>query len=168
MKKGLALLARPNPPAGGEGGIRRPAENGFTLIEMLVVIVIIGVLMSVGLFSYAGIGKSARDTKRKDDLNTLQKEFEAFYQINGAYPVGDDADECFASLIVSIPTAIHPTDPDDGSEYTWHNCSAQAYCLCTTDKLEIQKGNASDLGCTFVTTGGDYYCVRNQQTTDSP
>jgi len=143
-------------------------KKGFTLIEMLVVIVTIAVLMSVGLFSYASIGKSARDTKRKDDLNTLQKEFEMYYQAVGSYPAPAvmSAANCFASLKLTITTAIKPVDPDTGLDYTWDTCTAQSYCLCT-GLLEVQNGNASGTSCTFVTSGTNY-CVRNVQTLDLP
>ncbi len=143
-------------------------RRGFTLIEILVVIVIIGVLMAIGMMSYVSAGKNARDTRRKDDLNSLQKQFELHYQSAGSYPVGSDAAACFAALKSVITTAQKPLDPDTDGEYAWDTCSASAYCLCTPTALEAQKGNSSDDACSFTDSGGTYYCVRNLQTLDAP
>mgnify|MGYP002363304913 CR=1 FL=1 len=49
---------------------KRPA---FTLIELLVVITIMIVLMSIGIASFSSDGKSARDAKRRSDLETIRQ-----------------------------------------------------------------------------------------------
>jgi len=142
-------------------------KKGFTLIEILVVITIIATLTAIGMVSYIQISKQSRDFKRKDDLQTLQKEFELFYQMNATYPNAVGADLCYEALKASITTARYPTDPSSQTAYAWHNCSAQAYCICT-GLLEIAgKGNASDQQCAFE-DGGDYYCIQNRQTLDEP
>ena len=140
-------------------------KKGFTFIEILVVVTIIATLTAIGTVSYIQVSKQSRDTKRKDDLQTLQKEFEIFYQMNSNYPEGGtDADTCFANLLASITTAKHPTDPSTHLEYAW-NCSAQAYCICAGPLENPAKGNASDTSCAFADNGA-YYCVKNQQTLD--
>jgi general secretion pathway protein G len=145
--------------------MKRKKYSGFTLIELLVVIVVMGILITLGLMSYASIGKNTRDAKRRDDLANLQKEFELYYQANNSYPVGNTPSDCLTSLQGTITTAIKPVDPDTGDDYIW-KCSAQSYCICT-DLLESKKGNASNTTCTFDTSG-EHYCVRNIQTLDVP
>src|SRR3990167_2995826 len=62
-------------------------KAGFTLIELMVVISIIGILSAIGLTSYDASQKKARDTIRKNDLRELQKALQAYYQDNEAYPI---------------------------------------------------------------------------------
>lgn len=63
-------------------------QRGFTLVEMLIVVTIILVITSVGMFSYSEASKRSRDTDRQADLRTLQAAVELYKQQNGQYPVG--------------------------------------------------------------------------------
>lgn len=57
-------------------------KQGFTLLELLVVIGIISVLLGFGAVSYSTSQKKARDAKRKADLQALQKVLEQCYSVN--------------------------------------------------------------------------------------
>jgi len=60
---------------------------GFTLVELLVAISIIGILVSVGLASFSAAQKQARNTNRKSDLRQYQNSLENFSTIKGGlYP----------------------------------------------------------------------------------
>ncbi len=61
-------------------------KRGFTLIEILVVIAIIGLLSSVVLASLATSRAKARDAKRIADLDEVKKALELYYDSNGGYP----------------------------------------------------------------------------------
>lgn len=61
-------------------------KRGFTLAELLIVIVIIAILSGVALVFFADVQKTARDTKRRQDLQTLKIAFEAYHQKNHHYP----------------------------------------------------------------------------------
>lgn len=58
-------------------------NRGFTLLELLIVIAIIGVLASVILASLNSARVNARDTRRATDLQQLQKAFELYANDNG-------------------------------------------------------------------------------------
>ncbi len=60
--------------------------NGFTLVELIVVIAIIGILATLGLSSYTRVQKSARDSKRYADLKELKTALLQYYVANGTYP----------------------------------------------------------------------------------
>ncbi len=58
---------------------RTGVGEGFSLIELLVVITIIGLLASVGLTSYTRAQERARDAKRQSDLISLKNALEIYY-----------------------------------------------------------------------------------------
>lgn len=50
-----------------------PQKRGFTIVELLIVIVVIGILASITIVAYNGIQQRARDTQRKSDLASIAK-----------------------------------------------------------------------------------------------
>ncbi len=65
---------------------RQQSRAGFTLIEILVVTVIIGVLASVVMVSFVSSSEHTRDARRKKDLAALQAALEVYKLNTGAYP----------------------------------------------------------------------------------
>lgn len=61
-------------------------QKGFTIVELLIVIVVIGILAALVIVTFSGIQQRARDTERKTDINAIQGHVEAFYAQNGYYP----------------------------------------------------------------------------------
>lgn len=55
-------------------------KKGFTLIESLAVIAIIGILAALSIYMVAGIMKNSRDAKRKSDLTAISLGFQARYE----------------------------------------------------------------------------------------
>lgn len=62
--------------------------RGFTLVEMIVVVSVIAILASMGMFGYMQAGKKSRDIDRQADLKTLKVAVELYKQKNGRYPAG--------------------------------------------------------------------------------
>jgi len=75
-------------------------QAGFTLIEMLIVVAIIGLLSSVVLVGLGDVRKDARDTRRVSDLRQIQNALEIYYMRTQSYP---------EDLYTEIPSA--PYDP---------------------------------------------------------
>ena len=99
---------------------RRTADDGFTLIELLIVIVILGVLAAIVVFSVRGITDKGDTAACKSDVATVTTAEEAFYA--GAYggtpPVQNGAttatyasisDLVAAGLLHSAPSSTHYT-----------------------------------------------------------
>jgi prepilin-type N-terminal cleavage/methylation domain-containing protein len=61
-------------------------DKGFTIVELLIVIVAIGILVLLVVTTYSGIQAKARNSKRQSDIATIQTQLEAFYSQNGYYP----------------------------------------------------------------------------------
>lgn len=68
-------------------------HKGFTLIEVLVVIFIIGILVSLILANILGARQRAEDVQRKSDLQQMQKALRLFYNDNQVYPTTDELPE---------------------------------------------------------------------------
>ena len=62
------------------------SKSAFTLIEMLIVIVIIGILAAALVPRLQSVQARARDTKRKADLRTIYNANEIYILDNGKYP----------------------------------------------------------------------------------
>lgn len=61
-------------------------KKGFTIIELLVVIAVIGVLSTIGMFSFGKYQAEARDSQRSAKAAVLAEALEKYYDNNGEYP----------------------------------------------------------------------------------
>ena len=73
----------------GCGG-RRSAEHGFTLVELMVVIVIIGLLATIVAINVIPATDTARVEKAKADISTIEQALEQYRLDNLTYPAGSD------------------------------------------------------------------------------
>lgn len=137
------------------------SQAGFTLIELLVVATIIIVISAIGLVSFTNTGRSARDSKRRADLETVRQALVLYRSEEGAYPDTNSYNTLVADLAdanyLSQPT---PVDPKNDSTYRYQvNSDPAEFCLCallenTTD------GNSNNNACNFG-GGTTFYCVEN-------
>jgi len=61
-------------------------RNGFTFIELLVVITIIAVIFAAGVVSYTTISKNSRNARRSSDMEAIRQALEMCRSIDGEYP----------------------------------------------------------------------------------
>lgn len=61
-------------------------SRGFTIVELLIVVVVIAILAAIAIVSYTGISARATDAIVRADLNTLAKQVEAYKVTEGQYP----------------------------------------------------------------------------------
>ena len=70
-------------------------QQGFTIVELLIVIVVIGILAALVVTTFTGIQQKARDTERQTDIKAVHGQLEAYYAQNGAYPALADLNLAF-------------------------------------------------------------------------
>lgn len=64
---------------------RGQKQKGFTIVELLIVIVVIGILAAISLIAYANVQAKARDSERMSDLAVLKKAIMLYHTDNGDY-----------------------------------------------------------------------------------
>lgn len=68
----------------------RDHTQAFTIVELLIVIVVIGILAAITIVAYNGVQQRARDAERQQDISTIQKLVEMYYVDHGAFPPTTD------------------------------------------------------------------------------
>ena len=61
-------------------------QYGFTIVELLIVIVVIGILAAITIVAYNGIQQRGRDSQRLSDVKTIAKALELYYADEGRFP----------------------------------------------------------------------------------
>ncbi len=64
----------------------RSRQNGFTIIEILAVLVVIGILMALVFTTYASIARNERNKTRQQDIQNIYQQLEAYYVNKTEYP----------------------------------------------------------------------------------
>ena len=123
---------------------------GFTMVELLVAITVIGILSTIGVVSYIGVQEKGRDSQRQDKVVIIAEAFEKYYDANGSYPTCADlydsakikdlfsdvdstvftapkADDGTISLVCDNGTVNDPTAVSDTFKYTITNPTTGAW-----------------------------------------
>lgn len=61
-------------------------QNGFTIVELLIVIIVIAILATITVATYNGITQKASDAQKASIAKTVEKSLENFYTLNDRYP----------------------------------------------------------------------------------
>lgn len=61
-------------------------QLGFTIAELLIVIVVIGILAAISIVAYNGIQNRANNTAAKNDLTNIAKKLEMFKALHDQHP----------------------------------------------------------------------------------
>lgn len=129
---------------------------GFTLVELLVVISIIGVVVALSLFGLTGARESARDAKRKSDLELIRASIETYRSDCSTYPaaltsplIGSDPPPAICSTGNTYLTSA-PLDPLSPSQNYLYYSDGVIYEICS----HLESSQATNT----VTCGGSSNC----------
>lgn len=67
------------------------SRKGFTIVELLIVVVVIAILAAITIVSYNGIASQAHDAAIKSDLATLKNKIEIYSSQEGDFPITNNA-----------------------------------------------------------------------------
>ena len=93
--------------------VKRMLFNGFTLVEMLVVLAILALLLTLAAPKYFNSIERAKDAALKQDLTTVRESIDKFYADTGEYPKTLD------DLVEKHYIRKLPFDPITNSSATW-------------------------------------------------
>lgn len=100
-------------------------KAGFTIVELLIVVVVIAILASITVVGYSGISSRSRDSVRASDVRNIKNALEMYKADAGVYPdvCGGMGVGCNASLLASalVPkyTSAIPQDMDTSRYYAY-------------------------------------------------
>ncbi len=107
--------------------LKQTKSRGFTIVELLIVIVVIAILAAITIVAYNGIQSRARTSAGQASANAILKKVEAFNTLGGAYPT-------YCQFITNslTPTGAAPTAGTTGAG----TCAAGGTVPGTESKLD--------------------------------
>ncbi|MEK7608826.1 MAG: type II secretion system protein [Patescibacteria group bacterium] len=157
-------------------------KKGFTLIEMLIVIAIIGILSSIVLVGLGPVQRRGRDARRISDLKQVQNALELYFNKCGYYPGSVQAGaactnfggapgdwSAVKSALVGSALGVNqiPSDPSGGRVYqygvdTESGREGSGYVLAATleDASNPAMKDSPSGPIHGITCGGSVYCVQ--------
>lgn len=138
-------------------------KSGFTIVELLIVIVVIAILATISIVAYNGVQERARNSQRTSDIRAIANALELYYADNGEYPMSggwctqiSNPNNGYATAFQSAISKYMPDVPFDplyaetNQDYFYRrNSSGQSYHLYA----ELEGEDRADDGFTG--------CVRN-------
>lgn len=114
-------------------------SGGFTLVELIIVIAIIGILASIVLLGLNESRAKSRDVARVSDVQQIELALALYREQSGSYPVAlSELSPAFLPVV--------PTDPFSGDDYVYEFSTAEGFLLTTT--LESRTTDSGDaLSC---------------------
>ncbi len=113
-------------------------DNGFTMVELLVVIIILVMLTAIAIPSYVIIKNKSRETATKMEMNNMAKALEIYISEKQTYPSGDD----FPDVLIATGIIANFTGNDAwGTPYHYTFNSINSYIFKSFGINHMNGGN---------------------------
>ena len=148
-------------------GANRFMKKGFTLIEILVVIAIIGLLAVSAVYSYQRARQAAYLAAAKDELRSIAQALHLYLNDYGSYPA-DTSRDIPPGLEVYLAPGLWPDAPWPGSVFDWDNWTDTAtgqkiyqvsIRFCPVGHPEQCRFPQTDWAANFDINSSVYYCL---------
>lgn len=160
-------------------------NSGFTIVELLVVIVVIGILAAISIVSYNGIQERARSAETLTRIDAYTQALQIYRAQNGSFPLAPASETSTASVACLGTPDEYPTSPDFASGQCYKqngnvtttsstvNTAVQS-AISTVPKggtptFKSTDGTMTIRGILYVDGGGQYpmiqYIVKGDQQT---
>lgn len=140
--------------------------SGFTIVELLVVVVVIGILASITIVSYSGIATKARIVSIQSDLANSSKQLKMFYIDNNTYPDTVSTD-CAANPTTTTNLCLKVSTGNNFTSTPYYKASADKFGLTATSGglvYHITEDSAPTLGIfvsPWITIGTQTWATAN-------
>jgi prepilin-type N-terminal cleavage/methylation domain-containing protein len=85
------------------------STNGFTIFELMIVVVIIGIITTITIISYSTVQANSRDAQRSSKITSIAEALEKYYSKNGEYPSCADMTKSAAVVASSTLDGLSPS-----------------------------------------------------------
>jgi general secretion pathway protein G len=145
-------------------GRRANRQGGFTLVELLIVVTIIGIIAALAIPNLRNAMDRAKQKATMADMRTIGQGLEMYATDNNVYPRGlTDADAGTLSGYIA-PVYLRSVPSGDGWKNPWHidtNNTGTVYTITSFGRDGAQGpgsgGAVSDFNCDIIFTNSAFY-----------
>lgn len=146
--------------------IRRRWNRGFTTIELLLILVIIGILATLVFTTRAGVQQNERNNERQADIKELRDGLEGYFAANNRYPTLDEFNDTTwrSSHLKALEPEVY-RDPSGQTNQLVDKPQANAYTYSVTSAsgtpCDSAKNPCTQYTLTATLEGGGTYTKNN-------